>query len=279
MIMKLIINREAFMNIKKTLLSVIILIITAANSHPQVNVEKYRMESGKDGTSTDIAVSATLIKGNTEILNINASSGIFYKKGRNELFLKGTVNFGEKNTEKYINKGFVHLRGVRKLTPVLSGEIFAQIEFNEFILLKNRKLGGAGLRVKVLRKKNLSIFAGSGLMYEEEKFSERGGIVLKADTEVFKTTNYISLNCRFNKTSSLGIVTYWQAKISNLADYRFLTDISLQFKLTGSLSFISTINHRYDNDPPMTIKKYDLTIKSGIGINFRTPILRAGLIL
>ena len=255
------------MNIKKSLLIMILLIIAAANSHSQVNVEKYRIDNKKDGTSADIAFSAILIKGNSEILNIDASSGIFYKKGRTELLLKGTVNLGEKNKEKYINKGFVHLRWVRELSPVLSGEIFTQAEFNEFILLKNRKLGGAGVRVKVLKKKNLSIFAGSGLMYEGEKFSERGGISLKADTEFFKTTNYISLNCRFNKTSSLGIVTYWQARISRLADHRFLTDITLQFKVTGSLSFISTIHHRYDNDPPMTIKKYDLTIKSGIQIS------------
>ncbi len=268
MIMKLMIDREVFMNIKKTLLSVIILIIAVANSHPQVNVEKYRMDSGKNGTSADIAFSATLIKGNTEILNINASSGIFHKKGRTELFLKGTVNLGEKNTEKYINKGFIHFRGIRKLTSVLSGEIFIQTEFNEFILLKNRKLGGAGVRIKVLGNENISIFAGSGLMYEKESFSKRDGIVLKADTEFFKTTNYISLNCRFNKTSSMGIVTYWQARISRLTDHRFLSDISLQFKLSGSFSFISTIQHRYDNDPPMTIKKYDLTIKSGIRINF-----------
>ena len=266
--MKLISDREKFMNIKKTLLSAILLIISAALSHPQVNVEKYRMDSGKDSTSADFAISATLIKGNTEILNIDASSGIFHKKGINELFLKGTVNFGEKKSEKYLNKGFVHIRWVRKFSHVVSSEIFTQAEFNEFILLKNRKLGGAGLRFKVLKKKNLSLFAGSGIMYEKESFSERDGISLKADTEFFKTTNYFSLNCRFNKASSLGIVIYWQARISKFADYRFLSNISLQFKLSGALSFISTINHRYDNDPPLTIKKYDLTIKSGIRINF-----------
>ncbi|MEN8223041.1 MAG: DUF481 domain-containing protein [Acidobacteriota bacterium] len=255
------------MNKKKTLLITIMIIIAVVNSFSQVNVEKYRMESSKDGTNADISISTTLIKGNTEVLNIDAASGIFHKNGKNQFFLKSTLNFGKKNDDKYINKGFIHIRGVRELTTAVSIEIFMQNEFDEFILLKNRKLGGAGARFKLLSKENFSIFAGTGLMYEVEKFSGRDGRILKMDTEFLKITNYISLNRRFNKSSSLGMVTYWQARTSRLADHRFLSNISLRFKVSGSLSFVSAINHRYDSNPPLTIKKYDLTIKSGFSLS------------
>ena len=79
-------------------------------------------------------------------------------------------------------------------------------------------------------------------------------------------SSYLSLNCKISESASLGLVTYYQSKISRFSDYRFLNDINLKLKISGNLSFNTSINHRYDNSPPLTIKKYDLTMKSGISL-------------
>lgn len=251
----------------KSALLIFIMFIISVYSFGQVNIEKYRLLKNKDGTSLDMSVSTTLIRGNSDIVNIDAGAGIYHKKGKIQLFLKGMLSFGEKKDDKYINKGFIHLRGIRELSTRLSTEAFLQAEYNEFILLKSRKLGGSGIRYKIYESERISLFIGSGIMYEDENFSERDGIILKENTKYIKSTNYLSLNWKISKTASLGLVTYYQTRFSRFSDYRLLSNINLQLRISGNLSFVSTINHRYDNSPPLTIVKYDLSVKSGINLS------------
>lgn len=251
----------------KSALIIFTLFVISVYSFGQVNIEKYRLLRDKDGTSLDLNISTTLIKGNSDIVNIDTGAGIYHKKGEIQLLLKGMLSFGKKGDDRYINKGFMHLRGINELSPNFSAEIFLQAEYNEFILLSSRKLGGSGIRYKLHKGKRLALFIGSGIIYEIENFSERDGIILKKDTKYIKSTNYLSLNWKISKTASFGLVTYFQTRFSRFSDYRLLSDINLQLKISGNLSFISTINHRYDNSPPLTIKKYDLSIKSGLNLS------------
>ena len=48
-------------------------------------------------------------------------------------------------------------------------EFFSQFGFNDFLLMKNRKLYGSGLRYKVIVNDRLNAFIGIGGMKENEK--------------------------------------------------------------------------------------------------------------
>ncbi|MCK5222119.1 MAG: DUF481 domain-containing protein [Candidatus Aminicenantes bacterium] len=68
---------------------------------------------------------------------------------------------------------FLHNFNKGELSARLSTEAFLQAEYNEFILLRSRKLGGSGIRYKIYESEGLSLLIGSDIMYEVENFSER----------------------------------------------------------------------------------------------------------
>ena len=72
--------------------------------------------------------------GNTELVRIDTGLDIFYRKGKNRVFLIADLQYGEKSGEELISKGFAHLRAGRQVSNWIILETFAQKEFNKFIL-------------------------------------------------------------------------------------------------------------------------------------------------
>ncbi len=244
-----------------------LLLLPAVVLNGQVNTEKFRVDKDEDNFEVKVGLLLSLRKGNMDIFRVDSNLGISYNKGKNYLFLVGNLTYNEKNKAATINKGFAHLRGIRRLSKRVMLELFTQQEFNEFILLKSRTLAGAGVRYLLYKydgkNSGLAVNLGVGAMWEGESFDKAGDQVMKENTNLFKATNYLSFTYEC-KTFTLGNVTYLQFNMGKEKSTRLYSDIKLNVKLSKKLSWTSSLYYRRDNNPPMGVKNYDLQLKNGL---------------
>src|SRR5690606_41199756 len=102
-------------------------------------------------------------------------------------FLLGNYRLIDTGAENLQNAWFLHGRFNYKFEqfPAWRIESFIQGQFNQLLVVQQRNLIGAGLRVKWMDKENFTGYAGNSYMYEIE-YSDRAG-----------TTNYNHRNSTY----------------------------------------------------------------------------------
>jgi len=237
-------------------------------SHAQVNTETLRKNDLQHGFHSTAMLNLGMVSGNSEFLKLK--TGIRTDYVCQKYYLFGVIQYqrGTKNQKNFINKGFIHLRNILRFTDRFNVELFAQKEFDDFILLKDRNLIGGGIRTELLSRsaddKNYRFFIGNGGMWENEEI--RTSPI--SETKIVRSTNYVSIQLQNNNHWNINFVNYYQFNLENVTDYRILMESTFGFKLTSSFSFQTNFNYRYDNEPPPNVKKYDLELTNGISFSF-----------
>lgn len=251
---------------KKGFLSLLILGIFYA-AEAQVNTESFRKSDLAPGFYQSLNLDLSLVAGNSEYMKLNGGYRLDWVLAQHYLF--GVVQYqrGLQNKQAFINKGFAHVRDVHKFNHFFGWEMFAQKEFNDFIALKDRNLIGGGLRTVALAtnfkragEQALNFFIGVGLMWEHEKITTDP----VTETRFWRSTNYFSARWYVNQLVEWNLVSYYQVHVTRRSDYRVLLDSVLKFNLTRHLTFTTSLDFRYDHEPPFEIKKYDLEMKNGV---------------
>jgi hypothetical protein len=174
----------------------------------------------------------------------------------------------EKDPDKFqnqiVNKGFGHLRLIKSISSNIFLELFTQFGFNDFLLMKDRKLAGGGLRYKMLKGEKIYSFIGIGVMQENEIYDLEN----EPTKNLIRSTNYISWNINITENAFLNNTAYYQFSASDMNDFRLLYEGGLEFELSEKLSFTVELNYRYDNDPHGNLGNSYIEINNGIEFNF-----------
>jgi len=251
-------------------LLVFLIFLISTHSFSQVNTEKFRKQLEETGFYGDVSMAAGFASGNSDFVKAKGGLRIDYASINFHSFIVGNYEFQEANEEKVVNKGFVHIRNMLSLSSVFSAELFLQKEFNQFILLEDRNLAGTGLRANLAYlfsqtyNTPAEMFLGTGLMYENELYN----IEISPETNLLRSTNYLTFKWQFNESFSLIIINYFQFDLNKLRDYRFISDTSLNFLITENLVFNSAVSYRFDNEPVQDVKNYDLELTNGLTFSF-----------
>ncbi|MFP4545102.1 MAG: DUF481 domain-containing protein [Candidatus Kapaibacterium sp.] len=247
----------------------ILLFVSVGALKAQVNTESLRKDEAGEGFYQIINFKFGLNDGNSEYLELGAGLRSDYYSGKFYSFLTGNLSYkqGEENT--LVSKGFLHLRGIYRFHDILYSEAFFQEEFNEFILLINRELAGAGLRINAISVADtgnpmLDVFTGTGIMYESEHLNLNPNTV----TDIIRSTNYLSVDWKSGELLSLQSVTYYQFAFEDLNNYRILNESSFNISLSENFIFNVKFEYRFDNQPPSGLEKYDLSLYNGITVKF-----------
>jgi hypothetical protein len=243
---------------------VLLLTISTFSAVAQVNTEKLRNDAHNSGLFADFDISGTFTSGNSEFVRFNTGVRLDYIGSVTNSFLIAKLDYKEADNSILVNKGFVHLRTAHSLATHTKIEIFLQKEFNEFISLKDRNLGGAGFRFLIAENKTdssaVSLAFGAGLMYEDEDFN----VNVKEDAGLVRSTNYLSLNWNIDKLFSIKSVSYYQVDVNNFDNYRVLNESDFSVKIFKNLRLFMGLDYRYDSQPPLDVKNFDLEIVNGI---------------
>lgn len=247
----------------------------------QINTESMRSTKQDSGLHLVIGGDLGLYTGNTKYINYKAKLRLDHKGGPIEGFLVGQYQLAEADEKKFIDKAFVHLRGMTNTDRWLEFEGFLQYEYNNFIDLPRRQLAGGGARIRIIDSssdsKTFASYLGAGVMYELEDIPAQTGEGPRSEADstwyaartLLRSTNYLVLRSKLGDGLSVNSTIYYQPAISDFRDYRILWDVMLKLRLTKQLALTNTINLRYDSLPPYTvIEKHDLELITGLVYEF-----------
>ena len=236
----------------------------------QINTEAMRSENVTDEFINKVNVDFGIEKADAEVIELAAAYRLDYFNPTGlHVFLILNYENGyeqEKGLDKnqVVNKGFGHLRMTKMISSKLFFEVFTQFGFNDFLLMKDRKLAGSGLRYKMVSNDRMNAFLGIGLMQENEIYD----IVNEPEKKLLRSTNYLSWNINIAKNTQLYNTVYYQFSFSDINDYRLLYDGSINFSVNENLSFFIELNYRYDNDPHGNMGKSYIQLNNGIEFTF-----------
>ena len=236
----------------------------------QINTEAMRSENVTDGFINKVNVDFGIEKADAEVIELAAAYRVDYfnPTGLHIFFILNYENGYEQkkglDKNQVVNKGFGHLRMTKMISSKLFFEVFTQFGFNDFLLMKDRKLAGSGLRYKMVSNDRMNTFLGIGLMQENEIYD----MVNEPEKKLLRSTNYLRWNINIAENTELYNTVYYQFSSSDINDYRLLYDGSIDFSVNENLSFFIELNYRYDNDPHGHMGKSYIQLNNGIEFTF-----------
>ena len=236
----------------------------------QINTEAMRSENVTDGFINKVNVDFGIEKADAEVIELAAAYRVDYfnPTGLHIFFILNYENGYEQkkglDKNQVVNKGFGHLRMTKMISSKLFFEIFTQFGFNDFLLMKDRKLAGSGLRYKMVSNARMNTFLGIGLMQENEIYD----MVNEPEKKLLRSSNYLRWNINIAENTELYNTVYYQFSSSDINDYRLLYDGSIDFSVNENLSFFIELNYRYDNDPHGNMGKSYVQLNNGIEFTF-----------
>jgi hypothetical protein len=257
----------------------------------QVNVEKVRSGGINEGFSGSAALSSAFSTGNIQLADIGLSASEAYKRGDHTVFSVLNGRFAAKRTQadlkddpktglwdkdaRFANAFMAHLRYNYALTEAVWLEVFAQYEFNEFLLLDRRLVTGIGPRLGLLKGKHGLIVLGTAAMVEEERLNSE----LVSESEAvqrinMRSSSYLSGTWRPKDGISWTTTVYMQPRFDQFSDYRLLAETGLSLSISKRFSFTADVRYKLDSQPPETpdgnaeVLPADVTVKNGIKVTW-----------
>ncbi|MAL64743.1 MAG: hypothetical protein CMF94_01430 [Candidatus Marinimicrobia bacterium] len=251
---------------------IILLIFSISFLPSQVNTEIMRDEEVEKTFSNQLKLDFGYQTSENEIFDLWLSgTSNYYLENNLHIFLilnyhNGYISKNE-TKEVILNRGFTHLRLTKRILPHINNvniEFFLQTGFNDFILIKDRKLFGSGLRTKIIKKEDFKSFLGLGIMRELEKYD------LKTNSKelLFRQTSYATIIYQLSDNTYINNILYFQPSIKNMNDFRLLSENRMNFKINDVFSINITIDYRYDNEPHGNSKKSYFQINNGFEFDF-----------
>ena len=248
---------------------ILFLSLHISNATAQVNTEWMRDENVEKIFTNKFKLDFGYETSKDEIFDIlvTASSNFYIQNNLHAFLVMNYQNgFISKSDGRDIilNRGFGHLRFTKSIISNLDIELFFQAGFNDFILIKDRKLFGSGLRKNIVQKETIKSFLGIGFMQEKEIYD------LKQNFEqlLLRQTSYSTILYQISEDIYLNNILYFQPSIKDINDFRLLLENELQFKINKAFRINVNMNYRFDNDPHGDSKKSYFQINNGFEFDF-----------
>ena len=218
----------------------IIIFLYPNNIYSQiVNMESSRKE-GLIGSHFQINIGLNGSSGTVDRTNYSLEGRVDVNSDKWQRFVILSYKREEKDDSITSNNTFLHLRGVRKISPLLAIEGFIQLSEKPLQKIKRRELIGAGIRLSPYK----SIKVGLGVFNEDE---ER---VLSKSRETVRINSYITNSFNISESASFESTLYIQPDIEDFSELRSYLVLGLRLKISERFSSIITYENTHDSSPP-----------------------------
>ncbi|GAB3531466.1 hypothetical protein GCM10027443_13720 [Pontibacter brevis] len=167
--------------------------------------------------------------------------------------------------------GYSHFRTNFLFRQPLSYELFVQVQADKARGLEFRSLAGGGIRYRLLRTKNSTIYIGTGVMHEHEEWENPGEETNIIISNLLRSTNYVSLKAKLNDNVSTEGIMYYQVGYADVIDKfrnRVSGDLTLVVKLTNRFNLRTNFNCTYEDEPIVPITNFVYSISNGVQVQF-----------
>ncbi len=203
--------------------------------------------------------------------SFSTNADLAYTSIKNRYFLINQISYSALTGNAFLRTGYSHFRANLNWRQTLSQEIFAQAQYDIGRGLKERYLGGAGLRLRFIEGNNATMALGVGLMYEQERWEhpdeEQGEVTVRMP----KNSNYLSLRWQINPMVHLNTIAYYQHGYDKQFDtwrHRFSGDFNISATLSKRIRFTTTFNTSYDPTPIVPVMNWVYSLQNGIRFAF-----------
>ena len=249
---------------KNILLGLVFTIATQFVIAQIVNVEKKRQtESGLNAT---LKFSYSLKQTGSMLSQLSNTADIQYHKNSYSFILLNDLSFLRYDGGDLINDGFQHLRHnyTFKDSSFLTFETFAQHQYNEKKLLKQRIIFGGGFRFRLINKSKFSWYFAPLVMFEHERLSSENETV----TDISRVDAYTNINISFSDLISFSHISYYQPKITDFNDFRYSGETGIELGITKHFAYLVSFALDYDSMPPVDVDNVFYYFKNQLTLKF-----------
>ncbi len=235
-----------------------LLLVTTKAHASVVNIEDQRND-GTLGASITASGGIDGSKGTTDRHNVNVDLRIDYNSARWKRFVIASGTYRTKNDESFVDKRFYHLRAMRDISDVVSGEGFYQRSEDPYRLSKQRSLVGIGIRIAPRTDWRL----GASLMHEEQHSTER------TEERALRANLYAHFRHNIAENIDFLATAYLQPRIDgSIHDHLATIQSSLQF--TVNKWFVINVSIEYDHDetPPPSASRDEFSWGTDFSLRF-----------
>jgi len=213
------------------------------------------------GVSLQINANVAFASGNTNYLLAGIGGRADWITDAFETFLVGSSTVSEADDVEFSNNAFAHLRVTRELGSIFAVEGFLQAEQNAQRKLKERFLGGVGVRLTFLETDASRVALGTTPMVEFERLDPSTN---EADVTLLRLSQYLAAQFQISDVTSFSNVVYVQPAWSNGSDVRVLNDLTFDTLLGKGYTIRIGAHLRYDSRPPDGVKDLDFELRNGL---------------
>ncbi|MCL6218066.1 DUF481 domain-containing protein [Zunongwangia pacifica] len=177
--------------------------------------------------------------------------------------LLGNYNLVDADEGNLQNSWFLHGRFNYKIHKIIRLEAFVQGQYNQLLVVRQRNLIGAGLRLNWISRKNFTGHLGNSYMYEMEQSDTIGSTMYNHRNSTYVSFSYTSASRNFILTNTF----YYQPLYKDLSDYRLLEQFRFDFPLNRWLKFFAIYDYYFDSKTPLNTREYTSKLQMGLGIS------------
>lgn len=243
----------------------IALFADARPAHGQIVNTLRGWEEPEPGWSGDLEGRFAFASGNSEYLELSAGGAAQVLAGRHRLRLLASETLRRAEGEEIAEDFLVHLRHNFELVSRLHTLLFIQNQFNPFRRLERRTLFGVGGRWDFVRADALDAALGAAYMLELEELTDdpSGG----TQTE-HRASYFLSVIGRVTGALRVDVSAFYQPLLADFGDSRAFASASARADVAGGLDLLFALHLLHDSNPPEGVEKTDVTLSSGIVLEF-----------
>jgi putative salt-induced outer membrane protein YdiY len=221
------------------------------------------------GWKRSLGATYLLTRGNANVSSLGFTGAVARRTDRTQVALSGKREFGSQEgsaTENYLSATLRYdlALGPNDSAAAARPSFFSEAvyEHDPFARIERRTVENTGVSVPLSRNphNNIALEIGTGITNEAptrlSSYTRIGGVLRLAARQIF------------GATKSDQQVAVFPDITGPPGHYRVNTDVNLAAPLSKSLALKLGIASRYDTKPQVKVKKSDVTIQSGVGIEF-----------
>jgi len=251
--------------IQKLLLLLLLFPILASAQLVNIETRRIQSDSTRFVLNADFAFNHSSNDGTT-VNQINGTLTTQLKsKDLKKIYLfLGNYKLIDSDDGNLQNSWFLHARFNYKLSDLFRLEAFVQGQYNQLLVVQQRNLIAAGVRIKWMDKENFTGYLGNSYMYEVEYSDRAGTTFYNHRNSTYISLSYFPKNERF----SIANTVYYQPLYKNFGDYRILEQFRLDIPLYEWFKVFIIYDYYFDSKTPLNTTEFTSQLQIGVGVSF-----------
>lgn len=234
-----------------------------------LNTERFQLAQ-VEGPHLTLNLSATGRRGNTELFVADASGIVGLQRERHWTRVIFGGSYLRSDDTSILNNRFVQLRYSWIPNEQVQTFHFVQLQRNDNLRLRSRRLVGSGAQARVASGERRSLSLGTGAMVEwEELDADAVAPGINPETRALRMANLAVYRHELASGATILNILFFQPRFDDLGDLRVLNDLGITFPVTEQVRLTLTGEWRRDTRPPEALGRDDLILRAGVSLDFR----------